>query len=82
MGEVISLHAERWIVGVFEESGIRVDVSTKGQVRFVQFKHESGFPEPPSDGGYAIPVWSILTMEQMARLGEALSVAYKENEDG
>lgn len=62
MGNVISLHAERWVEGVFEESGLRVDVSTKGNVRF---------------SGNA-----TLSMEQMARLGEALSVAYKEDDDG
>ena len=71
MGEVISLHAERWIVGVFEESGSRVDVSTKGNVVFCVTRS-------------AGPTGAVahLTMEQMARLGEALSVAYKENEDG
>ena len=62
MGNVISLHAERWVEGVFEESGLKVDVSTKGNVRFT---------------GTA-----TLTMEQMARLGETLSVAYREDDDG
>ncbi len=62
MGNVVSLHAERWVESVFEESGVKVDVSTKGRVRFT------------GDG--------ILSMEQMARLGEALSVAYKDDDNG
>ena len=70
MSNVISLHAERWIQGVFEESNLRVDVSTKGNVRF-NVKDVDGFPS-----------FATLTMEQMARLGEALSVAYKEDDDG
>jgi hypothetical protein len=65
MGNVVSLHAERWINAVFEEAGLRVDVSTKGRVRF---------STAPGD----LPV---LSMEQMARLGEALSVAYAEDEE-
>lgn len=73
MGNVISLHAERWIEGVFEESGLRVDVSTKGNVRFIT-NHDPNHP--------AQYVGATLTMEQMARLGEALSVAYKEDDDG
>jgi len=74
MGQVISLHAERWVEGVFEESGLRIDVSTKGNVRF-----SIGAGEP---GAAANGVESrVLTMEQMARLGEALSVAYREEED-
>ena len=66
MGKVITLHAERWIEGVFDESNLRVDVSTKGNVRFIS---ESGDV-------------TVLTMEQMSRLGEALSVAYMEDDDG
>lgn len=63
MGNVISLHAERWVEAVFdEESGVKVDVSTKGRVRF-------------SGSG-------VLSVEQMARLGEALAVAYTEDDDG
>lgn len=62
MGNVVNLHAERWIEGVFDESGVKVDVSTKGRVRF------SGT--------------GVLSMEQMARLGETLSLAYTENDDG
>jgi hypothetical protein len=61
MSKVVNLHAERWIEGIFEESGLRVDVSTKGNVRF---------------RGNA-----TLTMEQMARLGEALSIAYRKDDD-
>lgn len=67
MGKVVTLHAERWIEGVFEEDNMRVDVSTKGNVRF-------NISAPGN--------LSILTMEQMSRLGEALSVAYMEDDDG
>lgn len=66
MGQLINLHAERWIEGVFNEEGLRVDVSTKGNVRFIQ-----SIP----DEADAI---AVLSMEQIAKLGEALSVAYKE----
>ena len=58
---VIRLFDERWVEGVFEESGVKVDVSSKGRVRF---------------SGNA-----TLTMEQMMRLGEVLSIAYKEDDD-
>lgn len=77
MGNVISLHAERWIEGVFESHGtssaIRVDVSTKGRVRFVV---ANGAVSPAQNYGHT------LSMEEMAELGEALSVAYKEDDDG
>lgn len=73
MGDVVSLHVERWINAVFEESGLRVDVSTKGRVRFVT--GTDVYPQHACTG-------ATLDMEQMARLGEALSTAYKEDEDG
>jgi hypothetical protein len=63
MGNVISLHAERWIE-VFDESGVHVDVSTKGRVRFIS---ESGDV-------------AVLSMEQMARLGGVLTVAFTSEE--
>lgn len=31
---VVRLFDERWVEGVFEASGIRVDISSKGRVRF------------------------------------------------
>lgn len=70
MGNVISLHAERWVEGVFEHGTLRVDVSTKGRVRFNIMVDDNG------------EVDEILDMQQMANLGEALSVAYKEDDDG
>jgi len=70
MAKVVQLHAERWVEGVFDEANLRVDVSTKGRVRFIS---ESGDV-------------SVLSMEQMMRLGQVLSVAFtddrKEGDNG
>lgn len=68
MGDVINLHAERWIKA-FMEDGLAVHVSSKGRVRF--------FTEEPSAG-------ATISMEQMMRLGKALALAYsgEEGDDG
>lgn len=67
MGDVVKLHAERW-VEAFSEDGLAVHVSSKGRVRFFTAEHETG---------------ATISMEQMMRLGQALATAYgKEDEDG
>lgn len=67
MGDVIKLHAERW-VELFMEDGLAVHVSSKGRVRFFTEDHEGG---------------ATISMEQMMRLGKALAEAYgKEDDDG
>lgn len=67
MGNVVNLHAERW-VEVFMEDGLCVRVSSKGRVTFFTADHEAG---------------ATISMEQMMRLGQALATAYgKEDDDG
>jgi hypothetical protein len=66
MANVVRLFDERWVEDVFHEGNLWVSVSTKGRVRFVT-----------GDGRPA-----ILTMEQMMRLGQVLSVAFTDDNDG
>lgn len=74
MGNVIDLNVERWGVGVFNEAGLSVRVSSKGNVAFVIDETMSS----PTCSGFEVK----LTMEQMMRLGEVLSAAYKGDDDG
>lgn len=75
MGKVVRLHAERWIEGVYEagtpRNNLRVDVSTKGNVRFTI---------EVSDGRDGAALSTVVSMEGMAKMTEALSVAYKEDD--
>jgi hypothetical protein len=73
MSNVIDLHAERWVEGVFELEGFRVDVSSIGNVRFWM-----GLDGEIPSGAIEC---RILSMKQMAQLGEALSIAYSKDSD-
>ncbi len=69
MGDVVQLHAERW-VEVFSEAHLTVQVSTKGRVKFMTTGTEP---------------WSTISMAQMMKLGQMLTEAYtdeEEDEDG
>ena len=57
MGTVINLRPESWNTGVFNEAGLRVDVSSRGNVRLAA----------------EAPTSSVLTLAQVVRLIEALS---------
>jgi hypothetical protein len=72
MSKVVNLHAERWVDSVFDESDLRVDVSTKGRIRFTVGSNI--YDEKNTQT-------TILTMEQMASLGEAISIAFRDEED-
>ena len=67
--KVINLFDERWIESVFNEKtpegGLRVDVSTKGRVRFTTTVDLHGV---------------TLSMKQMMELGKALTRAYDDDE--
>jgi len=64
VGDVVKLHAERW-VEIFLEDGLCVEISTKGRVRFFTESFEHG---------------ATIGMEQMMRLGKALALAYSGEE--
>lgn len=80
MGNVVKLHADRW-VEVFNEGGLTVHVSLTGNVKFIQNYVNDGLGSAPTDGPYQVPVFTTITMEQMMRLGQALATAFgKEDE--
>ena len=76
-GNVVGLFDERWVENVFAESGdqgaLRVDISTKGRVRFINANDEVVPPQFTA---------AILSLEQMARLGEILKVAFSKDDGG
>ena len=65
-GNVVNLFGERWVNDVFHEGNLWVSISTKGRVRFVT-----------GDGNPA-----ILSMEQMMKLGQVISVAFTADDEG
>lgn len=65
---VVALFDERWVEDVFVGGNLWVSISTKGRVRFV-----TGDGKP-----------AVLSMEQMMKLGEVITVAFtsdREEED-
>ncbi len=72
MGNVVKLHAERW-VEVFDENDLMVEVSTKGNIRFT-VGHNGEIP------GGCVESREI-SMRQMLQLGKMLSIAYGADEE-
>lgn len=77
MGVVKNLFDERWVENVFAETcdqgALRVDISTKGRVRFIT---ANDVVDPPQFTA------AILSMEQVSRLGELIAVAFTRNDEG
>lgn len=65
VGKVIKIDIERW-VDVFNKSQLAIQVSSKGRVKFMTTGTDP---------------WSTLSMEQIARLGSALTEAYGGNDE-